>query len=39
MTWVICKHREIEPGTTTVTLERGNTTVVFKSAIPLSNAS
>jgi len=27
---VICKHGEITPGTTTVTLERGKTTLVIK---------
>jgi len=27
---VICKHGEVTPGTTTVTLERGTTTLVVK---------
>ena len=26
----ICKHGETKPGTTTVTLEKGNSTIVFK---------
>jgi YgiT-type zinc finger domain-containing protein len=30
MTCVICKHGDIVPGTTTVTLERGATTLVVK---------
>ena len=30
MKCVICKHGETEPGVTTVTLTRGNTTVVFR---------
>lgn len=30
MKCVICKHGETQPGTTTVTLEHGGTTVVFK---------
>jgi len=30
MTCVICKHGRTAPGTTTVTLERGETTVVIK---------
>lgn len=30
MKCVICKHGETQPGTTTVTLERGATTLVFK---------
>lgn len=30
MTCLTCKHGETEPGTTTVTLERDNTIVVFK---------
>lgn len=30
MKCVICKHGETQPGTTTMTLERENTTVVFK---------
>lgn len=31
MTCLICKHGETQPGTTTVTLERDTTTVVFKN--------
>ena len=31
MKCVICKQGETQPGTTTVTLERGTTTVVFKN--------
>ena len=31
MTCVICKEGEVVAGTTTVTLERGHTTVVIKS--------
>ena len=31
MKCVICKHGETEPGTTTMTLERNITTVVFKN--------
>jgi YgiT-type zinc finger domain-containing protein len=31
MKCVICKHEEIQPGTTTMTLERDTTTVVFKN--------
>ena len=30
MTCVICKQGTTEPGFTTVTLQRGNTTVIFK---------
>ena len=30
MKCVICKHGEIQEGTTTVTLERGTSTIVFK---------
>ena len=30
MTCVICKHSEVTPGTTTVTLEQGLTTLVVK---------
>jgi YgiT-type zinc finger domain-containing protein len=30
MKCVICKNGETRPGTTTVTLERGDTTIVFK---------
>jgi YgiT-type zinc finger domain-containing protein len=30
MNCVICKHGETQPGRTTVTLTRGNTTVVFR---------
>jgi len=30
MKCVICKHGESQEGTTTVTLERGNATIVFK---------
>ena len=30
MKCVICKHGETRPGTATVTLERGETTLVFK---------
>ncbi len=30
MKCVICKHGEVTPGTTTVTLERGHTTLVVK---------
>ena len=30
MRCVICKHGEVTPGTTTVTLERGTTTLVVK---------
>ena len=30
MKCVVCKHGETQPGVTTVTLSRGNTTVVFK---------
>ena len=30
MKCVICKHGETKNGTTTVTLERGNSTIVFK---------
>ena len=31
MKCVICKHGETQPGTTTITLERDTTTVVFKN--------
>lgn len=31
MTCVICKHGETVPGTTTVVLQRGETTVVIKN--------
>ena len=31
MKCVICKQGETQPGTTTMTLERGTTTVVFKN--------
>ena len=31
MQCVMCKHGETQPGTTTVTLERSATTVVFKN--------
>jgi len=31
MKCVICKHGETQPGKVTVTLERGNTTLVFKN--------
>ncbi len=31
MKCIICKQGETEPGTTTMTLERENTTVVFKN--------
>jgi len=31
VTCIICKEGEVVDGTTTVTLERGNTTVVIKS--------
>ena len=31
MKCVVCKHGETEPGTTTMTLERDETTVVFKN--------
>jgi YgiT-type zinc finger domain-containing protein len=31
MNCTICKNGETQPGTTTVTLERGETTLVFKS--------
>lgn len=31
MKCVICKQGETSPGVTTITLERGNTTLVFKS--------
>ncbi len=31
MRCVLCKHGETKPGTGTVTLERGSTTLVFKS--------
>ncbi len=31
MKCVICKYGDINPGTTTMTLERGTTTVVFKN--------
>jgi len=30
MKCVICKHGETRPGTVTVTLERGATTIIFK---------
>ena len=30
MKCMICKHGETKEGTTTVTLERGNSTIVFK---------
>jgi YgiT-type zinc finger domain-containing protein len=30
MKCVICKHGEIKNGTTTITLERGSSTIVFK---------
>jgi len=30
MTCLVCKQGEMQPGTTTMTLERDNTTVVFK---------
>ena len=30
MKCTICKHGETKPGTTTVTLEKGNSTIVFK---------
>lgn len=30
MTCIICHHQQLENGTTTVTLERGDTTLVFK---------
>lgn len=30
MRCMICKHGEIKEGTTTVTLEKGNATIVFK---------
>ncbi len=30
MKCVVCKHGETQPGVTTVTLSRGDTTVVFK---------
>ena len=30
MKCVICKHGETKNGTTTITLERGNSTIVFK---------
>ncbi len=30
MKCLICKHGETKPGTTTVTLEKGNSTIVFK---------
>lgn len=33
LTCVICKHGRTEPGSTSVTLERGGSTVVFK-AVP-----
>ena len=33
MKCVICKHGELKPGETTVTLQRGGTVVVFK-AVP-----
>ena len=32
MTRIVCKQGEMEPGTTTMTLERDNTIVVFKHA-------
>ena len=35
MKCAICKHGEVEPGTTTVTLERGMTTLVVKG-VPAS---
>lgn len=35
MKCVICKHGEVAPGTTTVTLERGGTTLVVKG-VPAS---
>jgi YgiT-type zinc finger domain-containing protein len=31
MKCVICKHGETQPGTATITLERGGATLVFKS--------
>ncbi len=31
MKCLICKHGEIQPGTTTITLEHEDTTVVFKN--------
>ncbi|OFW11059.1 MAG: hypothetical protein A3H27_17835 [Acidobacteria bacterium RIFCSPLOWO2_02_FULL_59_13] len=31
MNCVICKHGKTQPGTTTITLERAGTTVVFKN--------
>ncbi|MBI5638754.1 MAG: type II toxin-antitoxin system MqsA family antitoxin [Nitrospinae bacterium] len=31
MNCVICKHGEIRPGETTVTLQRGESTIVFKN--------
>ena len=31
MKCVICKHGETQPGTTTMTLEHGATTIVFKN--------
>lgn len=31
MTCVICKHSQTVPGVTTITLERGTTTLAFKS--------
>ena len=31
MKCVICKYGETEPGTTTITLERDNTTLVIKN--------
>ena len=30
MTCAICKHGETQPGTTTITLERGGATIVIK---------
>jgi len=30
MKCMICKHGETKPGTTTVTLEKGSSTIVFK---------
>ena len=30
MKCTICKHGETKPGTTTVTLEKGNSTIIFK---------
>jgi len=32
MKCIICKHGETKPGTTTVTLEKGNSIIVFKEA-------